>query len=229
MSITLPPSFTRKKQKIRAQLAVPVPEYDDLSPKGSIDEGIRDLIEEINACEGFVTTSSCAGRISVFAEGVKKSRNGGEAETEDLNGNNGHVTVLPEDEGDPLGTTKRAGVGGKGGGGKWLYVSHDPVVVGEIGENVSTFLGMRRSEPDTMLRELPIAQKRLIHYKFEPMVSVSFLYIIIYSISFGDYQLSWFNFYLSFTVIQYLVHLFICVAYLMLLSSMHPSAVTNDM
>jgi tRNA wybutosine-synthesizing protein 3 len=69
---SLPPSFIRKKAKILSQLAVPAAEYDDLSPKGSIDDGIRDLIDEINACEAFVTTSSCAGRVSVFLEGQKK-------------------------------------------------------------------------------------------------------------------------------------------------------------
>jgi len=76
MAQYLPPSFVAKKQKILEQLAVPAEQYDDLSPKGSIDEKIRDLIDEINALEGCVTTSSCAGRISVFLEGKRKSSYG---------------------------------------------------------------------------------------------------------------------------------------------------------
>lgn len=36
-----------------------------------MDAGIRDLIDEINAVDGLVTTSSCAGRISVFLEGQR--------------------------------------------------------------------------------------------------------------------------------------------------------------
>ncbi|KAG5927298.1 hypothetical protein E4U53_002888, partial [Claviceps sorghi] len=54
--------FAAKKTKILDQLAVPEAEYTDASPKGTIDAGIRELIDEINAAEGFVTTSSCAGR-----------------------------------------------------------------------------------------------------------------------------------------------------------------------
>ncbi|CAF3483681.1 unnamed protein product [Fusarium graminearum] len=51
---------------------------------------------------GFVTTSSCAGRVSVFLEGRRVA----EAEGED---------------------ERVAGVGGKGAGGAWLFVSHDPI------------------------------------------------------------------------------------------------------
>jgi tRNA wybutosine-synthesizing protein 3 len=36
-----------------------------------VDAQIRDLIAEINAYEGFVTTSSCAGRVAVFVEGPR--------------------------------------------------------------------------------------------------------------------------------------------------------------
>jgi len=72
----LPQTFITKKQHILKQISVPTEQYHDLSPKGSIDEGIRDLITWINGCSGWVTTSSCAGRISVFAEGRKKDTGG---------------------------------------------------------------------------------------------------------------------------------------------------------
>lgn len=40
----------------------------DLSRKGSVDEAIVPLVRYINAREEYYTTSSCAGRISIFSE-----------------------------------------------------------------------------------------------------------------------------------------------------------------
>ena len=71
----LPPPaglFAAKKAKILSQLSVPDAEYSDASPKGSVDDGIRDLIDEINALDGLVTTSSCAGRVSVFVKALEE-------------------------------------------------------------------------------------------------------------------------------------------------------------
>jgi Methyltransferase TYW3 len=92
-------SFVDKKKKILEALSVSPSEYADLSPKGSVDEGIRDLIDLINSTSGLVTTSSCAGRVSVYVEGQKKDRNDSDA---------------------------NAGQSGKGGG-RWIFVSHDPL------------------------------------------------------------------------------------------------------
>lgn len=47
-----------------------------MSPKGTVDAGIRELIDVINGVEGLVTTSSCAGRVSVFLEGSRKVAGG---------------------------------------------------------------------------------------------------------------------------------------------------------
>lgn len=187
-----PPSsnFTRKKEHILAQLAVPEAEYSDASPKGSVDAGIRELIGEINALEGFVTTSSCAGRVSVFVEGSKAGeeakegeggmmRLGGEASGGggDGEGRDGDGDV---DEGGMAGpsTTTVAAVGGKGGGGAWLFVSHDPVVV-EEGADVRGLLGLRGGSTDHEGERGGFTTKeragggRLVHFKFEPMVSLS--------------------------------------------------------
>lgn len=67
----------------------------DLSPKGSIDHLCLPIMDLINSHKDMVTTSSCSGRISVFVEGTKS---------------------VSDDE------TK---TGGKGLGGRWLYVSHE--------------------------------------------------------------------------------------------------------
>ncbi|RWA12036.1 hypothetical protein EKO27_g3085 [Xylaria grammica] len=156
-----PPNFLRKKERILEALAVPDAEYSDASPKGSVDAGIRDLIGEINALDGFVTTSSCAGRVSVFVEGRKVA----DAEKSELEEDAARPATL-------------AAVGGKGGGGTWLFVSHDPVV-GDASEDVKSLLGLcgsvgyddEGSRGDSVKA---VKDTRLIHFKFEPMVSRPF-------------------------------------------------------
>jgi tRNA wybutosine-synthesizing protein 3 len=146
-------AFAQKKNRILEALNVPNDSYSDLSPKGSVDEGIRDLITEINAFAGLVTTSSCAGRISVFLEGKKKKKAKAKSE---------------EEEGDGI-----AGPGGKGGG-RWLFVSHDPVTVkatvaadgSRSGENLHSKFSLERAERVVCID----AEASLVHFKFEPMV-----------------------------------------------------------
>ncbi|KAL3426529.1 tRNA wybutosine-synthesizing protein [Phlyctema vagabunda] len=191
---SLPVSFVSKKAKILASLSVPTTEYDDLSPKGSIDVGIRSLIDEINGVEGWVTTSSCAGRISVFLEGKKRSLNPGTAEEDELVGGGEEEQEEQEEKEKEetaeteveteTGRETRAGVGGKGGGGRWLFVSHDAVeekILEEEG-NWAGFLGMEREECDGDEREQKKKKQRtsgpkghprdirFIHFKFEPMI-----------------------------------------------------------
>ncbi|KAF7855263.1 uncharacterized protein EAF02_011522 [Botrytis sinoallii] len=166
--MSLPQSFISKKKLILSKLAVPTDEYDDLSPKGSVDEGIRELIDEINFLEGCVTTSSCAGRVSVFLEGKKNSEDGVKSQLQDETGMDGIPDVRAE---------KTAGFGGKGGGGKWLYVSHDAIEDEALSrrENEGTLcelLGMRANDGDSMI-PLPKSNERdlrHIHFKFEPMI-----------------------------------------------------------
>jgi tRNA wybutosine-synthesizing protein 3 len=168
-----PPSpFIGRKSKILRQLAVPDAEYSDASPKGSVDEGIRQLLGEINATDGFVTTSSCAGRVSVFLEGRKKTTallagtrgSGDDVEID------GRVASTADD-----GSARQvAGVGGKGAGGAWLFVSHDPVDEGE--ESMQRFaeqLSFTKDGDDANTQPTVVSGQRFIHFKFEPMVSSS--------------------------------------------------------
>lgn len=166
----LPPpgtTFVLKKQSILAQLAVPDEAYTDASPKGSVDAGIRDLIGRLNAHAGLVTTSSCAGRVSVYLEGEKKGGKRTDA-----------AGVAETARGG--GSVAASSAGGKGGG-EWLFVSHDPVVVGEA--KVSTAAGEDDYEGLLGLRQATALENsegeaqcevdgtsRLIHFKFEPMV-----------------------------------------------------------
>ncbi|KAH8661882.1 methyltransferase TYW3-domain-containing protein [Xylariales sp. PMI_506] len=167
-----PQSFLLRKSKILEQLAIPDAEYTDASPKGSVDAGIRDLIDEINSLEGFVTTSSCAGRVSVFVEGRKSVATAAAAGAaaaathQEENGGGGgdgrfenvrQVTV--------------AGVGGKGGGGSWLFVSHDPVDGAQAAGDLRELLGLvGHGTADVKGIDIDLEASRLIHFKFEPMI-----------------------------------------------------------
>lgn len=156
-----------------------------------MDAGIRDLIDEINAVDGLVTTSSCAGRVSVFLEGQKRGTAPAGAMAEEGEGQlqlPGHPQADLMDEQEEGGAGEAgvmlpppptlAGVGGKGGGGKWLFVSHDPVQMeGKLDSEpniVRALLGME--DPIFDGREGSEAEgmsdgaSRLIHFKFEPMV-----------------------------------------------------------
>ncbi|MCJ1314545.1 hypothetical protein MMC25_008227 [Agyrium rufum] len=180
-------TFSSRKAAILSSLAVPGAEYTDASPKGSVDEGIRDLIDEINALEGIVTTSSCGGRVSVFLEGRKgpasssqgSNEVGGDVDEEDdQDGSKQLVTVKSRMEG-----KQTANPGGKGRGGRWLFVSHDPVPLPEDTEDLSAMLGLKdvttafQSEParsSLTERELCMAfdphRSRLVKIQFEPMI-----------------------------------------------------------
>ncbi|QDS70533.1 hypothetical protein FKW77_010335 [Venturia effusa] len=140
-------NFHVKKRKILAQIEVPDEEYTDSSPKGSIDAGIRNLVCGINEIDGLVTTSSCAGRISVYLEGTKKSP----------------LQILQEDSaGQPAQEPAIAGPGGKGGG-KWLFVDHDPVI--SPATTFHALFGIGASS-DAIVE--PGA--RLVRFKFEAMI-----------------------------------------------------------
>ncbi|EPE26001.1 hypothetical protein GLAREA_01913 [Glarea lozoyensis ATCC 20868] len=146
-------NFHARKSKILSLLSVPPEEYDDLSPKGSIDTNIRELIDEVNGREGWVTTSSCGGRVAVFLEGRKAGSRGDEGE-ENQDGDSGRKTI--------------AGIGGKGGGGRWLYVSHDPVSLVK-GESWAEKFGMLRSSDD-IRGDKKAEDVRFVRFKFEPMI-----------------------------------------------------------
>ncbi|KAK4634800.1 tRNA wybutosine-synthesizing protein 3 [Fulvia fulva] len=142
-----PSTFQDKKRRILEDLATPSEEYTDLSPKGSVDEGVRELCDEINALEGYVTTSSCAGRIAVYMNGSGKDR------SED--GRSGR-------------TEREAGKGGKGGG-EWLFVTHDAFKTDEVSGDGEVFksFGIEYAAPSV---PTSAAHCRLVYLKFEPMI-----------------------------------------------------------
>ncbi|KAF1812694.1 hypothetical protein P152DRAFT_507499 [Eremomyces bilateralis CBS 781.70] len=133
--------FEQKKSLILQELDKPPNEYSDLSPKGSIDAEIRELISNINKSSGLVTTSSCSGRVSVFLEGRR--------------------TPSTADAG-----TVSNYSGGKGGG-RWLFVSHCPFSTLPKVDDFHTFLKLSHGkEPPKVLPQ----SHKLIHFKFEPFI-----------------------------------------------------------
>lgn len=167
------PLFAQKKHQIISKLLVPAETYTDLSPKGSVDDTIVDLIDKVNKLEGVVTTSSCAGRISVFLEGAKPNV----LKQNDLPARSkiGKQTTEHEDEVENNNDLKQAAVpGGKGNGGRWLFVSHDPVdVLVPVQQNsddtsLSTLFGLSQIKDR---QSQPGADSRFVKFQFEPMVS----------------------------------------------------------
>lgn len=141
--VPLRPSFIAKKENILSSLSLPESEYIDLSPKGSIDDHIIPLIKLINSLDGLVTTSSCAGRISVFLEGRKSDE---------------------------------AAVGGKGGGGRWLFVSHDPIQKKKMNGSgtLMDLFGLRKQDGSagTVKAGKEWKGERMVRFQFEPMVCI---------------------------------------------------------
>ncbi len=148
----IPSIFNRKKATILEGLSVPGSEYSDKSPKGSVDERIRELIDEINAYEGFVTTSSCAGRISVFQEGNGQGSDVGHGE-------------------DATGSSR---VPGGKGGGRFLFVSHEPVSISEdiaLQQLPGIFsLNEESAACAARVSESYVSGQRFVRFAFEPMV-----------------------------------------------------------
>lgn len=143
--------FALKKRRILALLSQPAETYSDASPKGSIDEPIRDLIDQINAYEELVTKSSCSGRISVFQEGF---------------GSGG--------KGDKRGQE----IGEKG---QWLFVSHESLAAPSTASNGASkahpwhtlFSLCPKEQSGKRMHEIwdrPSSVTRLVHFKFEPMI-----------------------------------------------------------
>jgi tRNA wybutosine-synthesizing protein 3 len=170
-------TFTARKEKILSQLSVPDEQYTDASPKGSVDAGIRHLIAQINAHAGLVTTSSCAGRVSVYLEGKKSA--GAGAEGKEPAADDGERDMLLDVGGDGSqqqrgGNGNAASSAGGKGGGEWLFVSHDPVPGSEGHEGYESLLGLgaRLAERETGqdVDADSAGSPRLIHFKFEPMV-----------------------------------------------------------
>lgn len=165
------PQFVSKKNTILSALSVPTASYTDASPKGSVDEGIVPLIAAINRLDGVVTTSSCAGRVSVFCEGSKNLHAAVDVPGAIEDGGSDSVGGVTRQQQDGSASFVP---GGKGHGGHWLYVSHSPVdipaVVTQHG-SFCGFLGLSPSLDSGLAGQMPAVKEiRLVRLQFEPLV-----------------------------------------------------------
>lgn len=196
---TIPASFVAKKSQILSLLTQPEDEYTDKSPKGTVDHQILHLIQEINGYDGLVTTSSCAGRVAVFVEGPRSTakagdvNDAGEGEDEQMTGDPviGVTTTNSSSSSSAAAaatatttttTTTATSPGGKGGG-KWLYVSHDPIeplhADGQAGPSTTAqdFTTLFRLTPSSSTtpqqpnnNNTTSKSPRLIHLTFSPLI-----------------------------------------------------------
>jgi tRNA wybutosine-synthesizing protein 3 len=185
MPPSIPRAFAAKKSKIVAQLSQSTNSYADNSPKGSVDVQIVDLINEINAYDGLVTTSSCAGRAAVFVEGRRnRTWTAGNGEVERDGGLDGEGDVLEADDRNAgkigsggTGVWKGSGVtaspGGKGGG-RWLFVSHDPIIFTTTEESspdyFSKLLGLAPPKSIPLQAQDTRTAPQIVHLTFSPLI-----------------------------------------------------------
>jgi tRNA wybutosine-synthesizing protein 3 len=188
LSSVIPPSFLSRKRKILADLSVPDTHYTDLSPKGSVDEGIRELIRDVNALEGLVTTSSCAGRVSVFVEGSKRRKEKSRESRQDDDSSHvkkhssestdehddavNRVSSEQQQQGKETEERTFAPSGGKGEG-HWLYVTHDPVILEKTEKkSFHELFGLVPVVGKPRIQNADGSRQgiRLVRFHFEPMV-----------------------------------------------------------
>ncbi|ODQ65417.1 hypothetical protein NADFUDRAFT_70880 [Nadsonia fulvescens var. elongata DSM 6958] len=138
--------FDQKKRAILSQIEVTSEINPDASPKGTLDIKLLPLIELINSHEDMVTTSSCSGRVSVYLEGDK--------------------TVVLEERADSVdAAATREKVGAKGAGGKWLFVTHDPLYLSESWWTDAFNYTEAIDSSDAFITSI-----RYVLYKFEAMI-----------------------------------------------------------
>lgn len=199
----IPASFHTLKSRILTSLSVPPESYTDASPKGTLDTAIVPLIERLNALEGVVSTSSCAGRISVFLEGRKKKKEGVKGSGV-RNGDGDHIEEGVGEDDDDVGEVghneesgagrvrrKRSVPGGKGLDGRWLFVSHEPIEMSEHAEvrgrdrydeggaltklfGLTTYRASNRIQHGGCSSRVSEPKNaRIVRFAFEPMVSLT--------------------------------------------------------
>lgn len=174
-TLLVPQLFAVKKQKILAELSVPTSEYADKSPKGSVDTQILDLINLINSHEGWVTTSSCSGRVTVFVEGPTADDT--ERNQSDSNDAAARIDAVTQDTSNQIirPQTIKTTPGGKGGG-HWLFVSHDPTSLEAISDIQSHDRFLRQFGLDNNNDTTPLSSEgkydhpNLIHLQFSPLI-----------------------------------------------------------
>ncbi|KAL8990624.1 MAG: hypothetical protein Q9169_008082 [Polycauliona sp. 2 TL-2023] len=188
----IPPSFQTLKSRILKSLAVPTTSYTDASPKGTLDTAIVPLIERLNTLEGVGRKRVAVREVGVGGKdaGDKGSGDGDgdsdEVETEERVNGDGE-TVDDEGEvraGKAENKNKKSVPGGKGMGGRWLFVSHERLEMPEYqnpnderGDELTKLFGLTntvntksQSEHERARKSSDTKNARFVRFAFEPMI-----------------------------------------------------------
>ena len=110
--------FASAKRTILHKLRAAV----DLSPKGSIDAPLVTFLSRLNARAEFVSTSSCSGRIALYAWGGGGAGAEAAEEVMTVEATAVEAEAAAEEVATAAGETRR---GSSKGGGSWLLVTHE--------------------------------------------------------------------------------------------------------
>ncbi|ODV60938.1 tRNA methyltransferase TYW3 [Ascoidea rubescens DSM 1968] len=154
-------SFDQKKKSILEEIATNSDQLPDASPKGTIDELCIPIIQLINTHKDLVTTSSCSGRVSVFLEGSKIKN----LKFTENNHQDNDKLILDIETPD----SNNIKIGGKGEGGKWLFVTHDKAELKNWYKDLNfKFLNDNNNNNEEIINDSLV--KRYILFKFEPLI-----------------------------------------------------------
>ena len=122
-----------------------------------------------------MTTSSCAGRVSLFLEGNKGRADGAPVKNEGAVQESGRGARSLEvadgiiQSGDS-GQRSSAIPGGKGSGGRWLFVSHEAVRYSEDEKLAKMMELPQEACDDREMEAQDVKRMRFVRFQFEPMV-----------------------------------------------------------
>ncbi|RKP35461.1 tRNA wybutosine-synthesizing protein [Dimargaris cristalligena] len=144
--------FIARKTGILAELATVLP---DKSPKGDVDTPIIPLLKLLNRHPDYVTTSSCSGRVAVYADGpLLKPTEPTPAAPQVAT--NSMETMGPRKE------------------GQWLMVSHSPATLDTPELDVANYIfGGHLDDASVTANNAsppPHSMDRLATFKFEPLI-----------------------------------------------------------
>eukprot|EP01063_Lacrimia_lanifica_P001551 TRINITY_DN1078_c0_g1_i1.p1 TRINITY_DN1078_c0_g1~~TRINITY_DN1078_c0_g1_i1.p1 ORF type:complete len:298 (+),score=61.05 TRINITY_DN1078_c0_g1_i1:56-949(+) len=147
------PAFDARKAAVQRELASA---SVDRSPKGTVDNRCWPMIDFLNSCEQYVTTSSCSGRVAMWLDPPKADS--GKADDNDHDDDDDgadNVPVLPE----------ASGAGKKGRGGRWLHVTHDLPVLADFTAALDKYVA--ECSPDASTSPSPFG---VVWVRFEPYI-----------------------------------------------------------
>ncbi|KAJ1978826.1 hypothetical protein H4R35_001744 [Dimargaris xerosporica] len=155
--------YIARKPGIVADLAAAV---NDKSPKGGVDVPVQPLLQLLNAHPDYVTTSSCSGRVAVYADTWITDSHALSPQPPPSSA--AHMAMDPSD---PTPAPHK--------GGQWLMVSHDPLPTAQADIYHTIYpqhhqdhlaLTSTVTTNPSNADDYPLASEAgLVHYKFEPL------------------------------------------------------------